>query len=362
MTSPRVNILSFAEYGKIVEWDRFVYEQKHGWITSLSSWANVLEKSFTHIQNKSMVILENGTNKVLGVLPLYLINSPVSGRRLVSTPFATLGSPLFSDEIDIDTILSYIDKSLQDYGASNIEIRVSSPGLSDKLSGRFSADSVFKCHHLDLMRPLEEIYASLHRSVIRRYVNRAKDTGVVFRIASTLDDIKSFFHLYSMTRKRLLLPAIPLSFFTSIWELYSPQKNVVFLIAEKNGQPAAALMFLAYGNRVSAEALGWDRQFTKEHIVAGLYWEAIKYAHAQGYSVFDFGRTDSQNTSLMEYKKRWGTEIVDLPIYNYPAVSQKIKTDAKNSRLALLARKIIFKRIPAPAYFMASNLYYRFIG
>ncbi|NLE01999.1 MAG: hypothetical protein GX640_19215 [Fibrobacter sp.] len=64
----------------------------------------------------------------------------------------------------------------------------------------------------------------------------------------------------------------------------------------------------------------------------------------------------------MEYKKRWGTEIVDLPIYNYPAVSQKIKTDAKNSRLALLARKIIFKRIPAPAYFMASNLYYRFIG
>ncbi|NLE26514.1 MAG: GNAT family N-acetyltransferase, partial [Clostridiaceae bacterium] len=304
MIHSRINILSLAEYGKIEEWDHFVHKQKHGWITSLSSWAGVLEKSFTHIKNKSIVIIGNGANKIIGLLPLYLVDSPVTGRRLVSTPFATLGNPLFSDEIGIGAIMPYLEKSLQAYRASYIEIRVSSPGLSNILANHFTIDNIFKCHYLDLLRPLEDIYSCLHRSYIRRYVNRAKDAGVLFRIADTMADIKSFFYLYSITRKRLLLPAIPLSFFTSIWEAYMQQKNAVFLIAEKSGKPAAALMLLAYGNRVSAEALGWDLQFTKDHIVAGLYWEAIKYAHLQGYSIFDFGRTDPKNTNLMEYKKR----------------------------------------------------------
>jgi len=361
LTLSNIKILSSADYGDFVEYDRFVHSQAQGWVTALSSWGKVLEKSFRHIQDKSLVIHENRDNKVVGVIPLCLVKSHLTGRRLVSMPFATLGTPLLPDNFDISTIMPYLEKSLQSCRASRLEIRTSFPGISEKLSGRFTAGSIFKCHQIDLNRPVEQIYQNLHRSYLRRYVNRATDVGAVIRIADKFVDIQSFHHLYSMTRKRLLLPAIPISFFTSIWEIFAPQKNAIFINAEMNGKPAAAIMLLAFGNRVSAEALGWDPSFSKEHIVAGLYWEAIKYAHAKGYSVFDFGRTDPQNTSLMEYKNRWGTTVTDLPVYIYPHVSNKNKTNGKNSQISLLIRKIVFG-LPQPLYRAVSNFCYQHMG
>ena len=273
LTISNIKIISSIDYGDYGEYDRFVHSQAQGWVTALSSWGKVLEKSFRHIQDKSLVIHENGDSKVVGVIPLCLVNSHLTGRRLVSMPFATLGTPLIPDNLDINTIIPYIEKSLQSCRASRLEIRTSFSGISEKLSRRITLGSIFKCHQLDLNRPVEQIYQNLHRSYLRRYVNRATDAGVVIRVADKIVDIQSFYRLYSMTRKRLLLPAIPISFFTNIWETFAPQKNAIFLNAEMNGRPAAAIMLLAFGNRVSAVALGWDPNFSKEHIVAGLYWK-----------------------------------------------------------------------------------------
>jgi len=75
-----------------------------------------------------------------------------------------------------------------------------------------------------------------------------------------------------------------------------------------------------------------------------LVWNAIREAHEDGFRVFDFGRTDSANNSLLDFKLRWGTTVSDLPVYYYPR-SYSGMSEARNTRLRL-ASQVVFQRMP----------------
>ena len=73
------------------------------------------------------------------------------------------------------------------------------------------------------------------------------------------------------------------------------------------------MLLSKFRDRVSGEFVAVDPAFQNISPNHFLFWEAIKSACEEGYRIFDFGRTSPRNVGLMDFKRRWGTQVTDLP-------------------------------------------------
>jgi hypothetical protein len=76
------------------EWDDFVLRHPLGSLYHTSEWKRVIEKAFTHIRGRFLVLRDGDSEEILGGLPVYRVSSWLLGRHLVSVPFATVCDPL----------------------------------------------------------------------------------------------------------------------------------------------------------------------------------------------------------------------------------------------------------------------------
>ena len=86
-------------------WDPFVENHPYGWICHLSGWKHVLEKSFKQMKGYYLTLEDN--NRIKAALPIYEIKSIITGKRLVSIPFATLSDPLVTEPNDMKKLNSF---------------------------------------------------------------------------------------------------------------------------------------------------------------------------------------------------------------------------------------------------------------
>jgi lipid II:glycine glycyltransferase (peptidoglycan interpeptide bridge formation enzyme) len=132
-------------------------------------------------------------------------------------------------------------------------------------------------------------------------------------------------------------------------------------MAQKEDQMIAGLILFKFKDRVSAEFLASDDNYLNLSPNHLLFWEAIKEAHAEGFKIFDFGRTSPLNSSLMEFKNRWGTTVVDLPHFIYPDRMYKVIANREKSTGFKLS-KILCQYAPEPFYSLIGRFYYRHLG
>jgi hypothetical protein len=71
--------------GERSAWDAFVYAHPEGSPFHLMAWRDTIETIFNY-RPEYMVAREG--SRIVGVLPLFLIDNFVTGRVLMSTPFA----------------------------------------------------------------------------------------------------------------------------------------------------------------------------------------------------------------------------------------------------------------------------------
>ena len=102
-------ILLTPEFFK--KWDSFVETHPSGSIYHLSGWKKVLEESFKHITGEILAICEEDSSEIVAGLPLYLVNSKITGKRYVSSPFANFCDPLTSDPEDAKLLLTILLES-----------------------------------------------------------------------------------------------------------------------------------------------------------------------------------------------------------------------------------------------------------
>jgi CelD/BcsL family acetyltransferase involved in cellulose biosynthesis len=137
---------------------------------------------------------------------------------------------------------------------------------------------------------------------------------------------------------------------------------VTLLLAKQAGQLVGGQFYFHFNGRVSMEFEAWDRnrrELAPNHF---LIWEAIKRFHAEGYQIFDFGRTSEENVPLMDFKRRWGTKVVDLTEFHYPvesAAASELREDSPSYRLV----HVLCSR--APGFFaleLIGRFCYRHLG
>jgi hypothetical protein len=339
-------------------WDDFVENHPFGAICHLSGWKQVLEKSFKHMKGYYLALLND--DAIQAALPLYKVKSWLIGNRLVSIPYATVCDPLISSGNEMKVLFESaldLSKNLQ---ASYIEIKTlaSSSLIKDPRLGR---SCFFKQHYILLDSEPEQLKKSFHSKWVTQNIKKAMKNNLKLKVADTESDVRIFYRLNLMTRKRLGLPPQPYIYFKTLWEVFAASKSISILIAEKNEQPIAGLLLLKFKDRVSIEYGAWDRMFP--HVCPNhyLYWEAIKLAYCEGYKILDLSMTSPDNINLMNFKNRWGTMITDIPKFYYPKQISKRNAERQEKSVYKCISKIC-KNTPDYALQLFGNYLYRHLG
>lgn len=317
-------------------WDEFVQSHPLGLIYHLSGWKRLIENSFHHMKGHYFVI--NGDKQIKAALPVFEVRSWLLGNRLVSIPFATLCDPLVADRKEFEDLFGAVKSLSEELNSSYVEIRAMNS--SSLISGATPGKKPYLCHYLRLDRDMASIEKKFHTS-LRQRIRKLGKSGLSLRVAEKEDDLCIFYKLNLMTRKRLGLPAQPYRFFKTIWNEFYPDRLRLTIAEYENKAIAGVLLFL-FKDRVSAEFTATDWRFIKTNPVHFLYWDTIKWAHSQGYGVFDLGRTDKGNLGLLSFKESWGTETIELPQYFFPAGH---KLEIKNSFAHKMATNV-FRKMP----------------
>jgi hypothetical protein len=337
-------------------WDAFVVDHPFGWITHLSGWKKLLEESFANMSGHYLVLRDDSSDAITAALPVFKVESWLKRDRLVSIPFATICDPLVSTHEEMKVLLTMLADLKNSLGISNVEIRTHASASLLEDAG-FSRDMEYKNHFIILDREPEQLKQTFHRRAIKKRIAQAVSSRLVSRLGESESDLRAFYRLHLMTRKRLGFPPQPYSFFENLWQIFAPSGRLALLLAERDKQILGGLMLLKFKNRVSAEVLASDVSFRSMHTDIFLYWEAIKIAFHEGYKIFDFGRTSISNVSLMLFKNRWGTTTVDLPQFFCPVEASDTKSIHARYQSSRLLRQLL-RVMPIKASERIGNLYY----
>lgn len=205
-------------------WDRFVENHPFGWIYHLSGWKQVLEKSFKHMKGYYFALVD-GDNRIKAGLPIYEVKSWLTGNRLVSIPFATVCDPLISTNEDMKELFESVLNLSQELKSLRVEIRTLS-SFSLIQDNRLGSVNSYKHHYLRLETEPEKLKKKFHRSCVRQRISRAIKSDLRVTVGETESDLQDFYQLQLITRKRLGLPSQPYVFFKTLWETFSPSKQI----------------------------------------------------------------------------------------------------------------------------------------
>jgi hypothetical protein len=306
-----------------------------------------------------LALVDSTSNEIQAALPIFEVRSWLTGNRLISVPYATICDPLITTREHADKLLKATLDISKAIGINHIQIRTLNTHNLIR-NDNFVSDKHFAHHYLSLDKEPEKIRKSFHYKAVQYEINKAIKNKLTLKIADSEADINRFYFLYSITRKRLGLPPQPYPFFKSLWDIFSPSKNVIVLLAISNDNVVAGHFLLLYNGRVSVEAAGWDiaNKASPNHF---LFWEGIKLSSGMGYKIFDFGRTSRHNESLMSFKSRWGTEVVDIPHFFYPE-QYCIKDSNRENSAGYKFMQTLCKNSPDFVFPIIGRFCYRHLG
>jgi lipid II:glycine glycyltransferase (peptidoglycan interpeptide bridge formation enzyme) len=339
-------------------WDPFVAQHPFGWLSHHSGWKRVLDRSFKHMKGHYLAVLNN--DQIKAALPLYEVRSWLFGNRLVSIPFATLSDPLVSSNEEMNSLMEEAIILMRTRRTKFIEIRALS-SLDLINSKKLSFHPYQKHHYLSVVAQPEALVKQFDRSCVRQKISKAVKNNLCLKECRNEEDLKVFHHLHMLTRRdRQGLPPKPYIYFKSLWEVFSPTKNVSVLLCELDGETIAGVMLLKFKNRVSVEIAAYDIRFLHLNPIHFLFWHSILSAHNEGYEIVDFGSTPPTNKGLMDFKRRWGTSTSDLINYYHPPRASD-QVDISESAAYKLIQNVA-RKTPDPVLLLFGRFLYHHLG
>ena len=331
-------------------WDELlVHSQNYSFFHS-SAWARVLCESYDY-KPLYFVSLENGRFSAL--IPLMEVNSFLTGKRGVSLPFTDYCQPIVSAKINFQEIVDETIKYGKKAGWKYIEWRGGESNFQTTTPSSF-----YYVHTLDLIQNEEEILSGFRNST-KRNIKKAIKEGINVTINTSLESIKAFYQLNCMTRKDHGLPPQPYYFFKKLYEhIISKHKGFVVL-AFYHKKTIAGAVYFHLGNQAIYKYGASDRSYQHLRPNNLVMWEAIKWYAQNGFNGFSFGRTETENEGLLQFKRGWGTIEKNIHYYKYDLKKEAFIKDYSN--LSVLRNKV-FNKMPIPLLRMFGSIFYKHVG
>jgi CelD/BcsL family acetyltransferase involved in cellulose biosynthesis len=333
-------------------WNELVQSHPQASVFHSTAWLRALKQSYGYTC-KALTTAKPGQPMTDGLV-YCRVQSWLTGRRIVSLPFADHCQPLIGAEGSLETLVQGL---LQANGGKKwkyIELRpLDSAPVAEMDFGLHQAES-FAIHTLDLSPDAETILKSFHKGHIQQKLRRAEREQLEIVSGNSDALLDSFYSLLMLTRRRHQLPPQPRSWFRGLIRFFG--NNLRIWVALHQGRAIASILTLSSPR---TEVYKYGCSDAAVHNMGGMQavmWKAIQYAKERGAVNFDFGRSDLNNEGLISYKNQWGTVQSTITYYRNVATSQR-ESSTDNG----LTGKVL-SSLPDPCLAAVGRLLYKHMG
>ncbi len=336
------------------DWDAFVESHPDATAFHTSAWARVLLDTYAY--RPLYHVRRDEAGAIRGGVALMQVDGRLTKRRLVGLPFSDLCPPLLEAGED-GGLVQAVMNAAGEANAAHVEVR--GPAAVPLDASGFSGGTEFYQHIVPVAASAEETAKGFHSSA-RRAIRKAEKEGLTVREAKGLDDMREFYRLTVLTRKKHGLLPQPWRFFENIRRHMIETGAGHLLLAEFEGRPIAGDLLLRFRDQMVYKFNASDPRFLQLRPNNILLWQAVQLSAALGCRSLDLGRCDLDNEGLRRFKLLWGSDEKTLRYYTHTpagATNGSLVTSAPGQSLLSLFVKLA----PGPALRgMGSAIYHNF--
>lgn len=312
------------------EWDRFVLAHPKGSFFHQLGWKRVMEKTYGY---EPRYFCATRGERITGIAPAILVSSWITGRRLLSLPFAVYGGVCAEDAESEQALVSRLEEQACELEVEYLELR----DRKGSVRSGYHANLGYTTFTLPLAADTGAVYKALPKD-IRYMIRKGEKAGL--RARRGFDQLDEFYRLMTINLRRLGTPAFPRALFENLIREYPGQVDLTVVYSGDEAVAGGMSFFFRewmqpyyIGSLEKAKALAANNF---------LWWELIKLAAGTGCTTFDFGRSKKESGNY-EFKKKWNPQI-----------------DTLNYQVRLVRRKSLPNFSPAnPKFELATNLWKR---
>jgi len=302
-------------------WDSYVYESDASTFYHQIGWRNVVLKTYGHKPRYLVARADDGG--IVGVLPMFLMESRVFGRKLVSVPFAPYGGVCADDAGVGRALVEEGERVARAEGVDYFEIRGSSG------DGRYGGGLVTNDAYFTLVTRLEQdpelVWQRFSRKV-RNATRKAMKSGL--EVVMDGDYLRDFYRIYARNMRDLGAPVHAYSFYANLLGEFPEQTGIA--VVRYDGRVIAGIFLLYFRDTVISGWASSDKSYQRFNPNNLLYWDVIKCGCEAGYAYFDFGRSIA-DSGTYRFKKPWGAEVRQLCYQYYLNKAKKMPDTSQTS-------------------------------
>lgn len=294
----RVKIFALEEADH-ARWDEFVLGHQQGTFFHLMGWMQAMRDTYDY---RPYYFYAECDGRIVGVAPSFLISNWLSGRSLVSLPFAVYGGVVAGDPETKRMLVQKLEGLADELAVKFLELRNRE---SDPHEG-FRPNARYATFTIPLTQDAESLYAAFPKD-IRYMIRKGEKAGLEVR--EGLDQLDDFYGLMNVNLRRLGTPAFPKALFQNLIKAYG--KNVGLMLAYASGRAVAGAMSFNFRDWTQPYYFGSLDEAKGLAANNFLWWKLIERGAKQGFRVFDFGRSKRESGNF-EFKRKWNPQIETL--------------------------------------------------
>lgn len=313
----------------------FVREAPEGQPFHLPVWLTAVERGTG--QRAHCLVAERG-GALSGILPLTEVHSPLFGRALVSTGFATGGGILAETPGAVDALANAAWALAERLSCPEVELRG-----GPVPEGWTRREGVYARFYKPLAASDEEELARIRRRQ-RAEVRKGLDQGFEVRIGAGPRDRAMHFAVYAESVRNHGSPLFPRALFDAVLDGFGEDADILTILHQ--GAPVSSLLNLFHRGVTMPYWGGGVRAARGLRANEIMYFECLKHARARGCTHADFGRS-KVGAGAGDFKRHWGFEAEPLVYAGRTApgfAPREINPNASQYGLAVRA----WRRLPLP--------------
>lgn len=282
------------------EWDRFVADHPHGSPFHLMAWKKTMARTFGY---QPMYLLARDGAGIRGVLPLFFVRNFLLGKALISSPFAVYGGILADSDAVRKELWERARRMGEDLGVEYVELR---NAYREQCVGEPNVFRYVTFTH-DLAADEEAILAGLPKKT-RNAVRKSLQQGFIMRRG--VADPRVFDRMHARNMRRLGSPNFPLAYYRNLLANFGPMADIREVW--QGERVMAVSLNLYFRGQMHTYHASADYRYNHLSPNTFMYFDHLRWAAANGYRTFDFGRSKI-GTGAFDFKKHWNTTMRELP-------------------------------------------------
>ena len=335
-------------------WREFLERQPQASVFHTPEWLRALERTYGY--KPAVVTTEAPGQELRNAIVYCHVPSWLTGRRLVSVPFADHCQPLVESPEYFPSLTAALREELRRVKGRYFELRPLQACAELQTSEEFGRSAEYNFHRRDLRPAVDSLFRGFHKNCVQRKIRRAERESLSYQKGNSEALLAAFYTLLRMTRRRHLLPPPPLGWFRNLLNCLGGLAQIH--VASHGGKPVASLFTLHYKQTLVYKYGGSDVRFHRLGGMPFLFWQALQEGKRLGAQEFDLGRSDRRALGQAVFKEHLGGVRSSLSYFRYPprlSVQPLTRGDLGWARRSC-------GWLPDPLLTLAGRLLYKHVG